>query len=146
MLAFECPARLWIVFTGVPLSNRNEIDVCRRSWKCMLGRPFFLSMFLNSTNIFLPDIGFPRVLGKIRSFSTQLSPITLLWISSWPRWVANLFKHLTYSFFEITENCFHYYGLYTGRSKEVLSKRVEIKKQTLQARRVQNLQTQAVQG
>jgi len=35
--------------------------------------------------------------------------------------------------------------VYTGRSKEVLEKRAEIKKQTLQARRLQNLQTQAVQ-
>jgi len=35
--------------------------------------------------------------------------------------------------------------VYTGRSKEVLIKRAEIKTQTLQARRLQNLQAQAVQ-
>ena len=35
--------------------------------------------------------------------------------------------------------------VYTGKSKEILTKRAEIKKQTLQARRLQNLQTQAVQ-
>jgi hypothetical protein len=28
MLAFECPARCWTVFTGVPLSKRNKRDLC----------------------------------------------------------------------------------------------------------------------
>jgi len=35
--------------------------------------------------------------------------------------------------------------VYTGRAKEVLAKRAEIKKRTLQARRLHNLQVQAVQ-
>jgi putative transposase len=35
--------------------------------------------------------------------------------------------------------------VYTGRAKEVLAKRAEIKKWTLQARRLQNLQVQAVE-
>lgn len=35
--------------------------------------------------------------------------------------------------------------VYTGRAKEVLAKRVEIKKGTLQARRLQNLQALAVE-
>jgi hypothetical protein len=34
---------------------------------------------------------------------------------------------------------------YTGRAKKVLAKRAEIKKRTLQARRLKNLQTQAVE-
>jgi len=35
--------------------------------------------------------------------------------------------------------------VYAGRAKEVLAKRAEIKKRTLQVRRLQNLQTQAMQ-
>ena len=35
--------------------------------------------------------------------------------------------------------------VYTGREKEVLAKRAEIKRRTLQTRRLQNLQTQAVE-
>ena len=35
--------------------------------------------------------------------------------------------------------------VYKGRAKEVLAKRAEIKKRTLQARRLQNLQVQAVE-
>ena len=35
--------------------------------------------------------------------------------------------------------------VYTGRAKEVLARRAEIKKWTLQARRLQNLQVQAVE-
>jgi transposase InsO family protein len=35
--------------------------------------------------------------------------------------------------------------VYTGKAKEVLAKRAEIKKRTLQARRLQNLQVQAVE-
>jgi putative transposase len=35
--------------------------------------------------------------------------------------------------------------VYTGRAKEVLAKRAEIKRQTLKARRLQNLQAQVVE-
>jgi hypothetical protein len=36
----------------VPISSWNEIDVCRRSWKRMFGRPAFLSMRFNSFDYF----------------------------------------------------------------------------------------------
>jgi len=35
--------------------------------------------------------------------------------------------------------------VYSGRAKEVLAKRAEIKKRTLQSRRLQNLQAQTVE-
>lgn len=70
-------ARRWASLTGTPTSfNRSVMDVCRRSWKRISGKPALLRSRLKDFNRLCGFLGVPMMVGKIRSFSCQRDPAT----------------------------------------------------------------------